>query len=516
MSAGNVLTSLQNAYINTAKATQKRPCLVHVATLEAGTVGLRSAGGKLNTFYSQTAAITHANSLFRANRTPHPSDGAATITHVNYAENFNGVVYASITYSNGDTKHHYLDDSTLTAWVSNTALTLGLFRRPTVANGLRYEVTTAGTTHGSVQPTWPLVVGDTVSDGTVTWTARSNVITDTNCPHSKLVKKLSQKIYASSGSNVAFSKAGDPRDWTSANDAGFIPSGIQAPGSDTVTALGDYGGDLVVFYADSLQVWTVNANPQSNALRKLSSNTGTIYAEAAQTLAGDLIFLSQQGFRSVSLGLTTDNLQENDVGSAIDSLRDEITATDTPVTIYYPRLGQLWCLNAKSGVTKTYVYSFSKAVKLSAWQTSQFTVLIEAAAVLNNQLYVRVADVVYRVDNSAYADETTDAPTPPMVEMETFYQDCKTPGILKMFWGFDGLMKGSCEIAFKWQHKLHDGHVVEGVTDWQEVTDDLRPGAIQPMEICAVAVAIKVRHNGDEDFRCSNLTLHYENLGPMA
>jgi hypothetical protein len=55
-------------------------------------------------------------------------------------------------------------------WTTATALALGVSRRPTAPTGYRYQVTTAGTTHASTQPTWPTVIGSTVSDGTVVWT----------------------------------------------------------------------------------------------------------------------------------------------------------------------------------------------------------------------------------------------------------------------------------------------------------------------------------------------------------
>lgn len=42
------------------------------------------------------------------------------------------------------------------------------------ADDFLFECTTAGTSHASVEPTWPTVSGNTVSDGTVTWTARLN------------------------------------------------------------------------------------------------------------------------------------------------------------------------------------------------------------------------------------------------------------------------------------------------------------------------------------------------------
>lgn len=522
LAAGNVLTLLSNAYVTTGKSIRGRPCLTLIAALEAGTVGLRSAGGKLNTFYGQGAAITHANPLFRANRAPHPTTGASP-TRIYYAENFNGLLYASALYASADIKHHYLDDSTLTAWSVATAYTAAQFRRPTTANGFRYEVTSiagSGTSHAATEPTWPTTIGATVTDNAganqVVWTCRSNAVTDANCPNTRQVKKLSQKLYAADSPNVAFCKTSDPRDWTTANDAGFIPSGLTAPGDDTVKALGDFASDLAVFYADSLQIWDVDADPANNALKNSSGNTGAIHADTAQALAGDLIFLSQQGFRSASLIALTDNLQENDVGSAIDALRSEIADADDPLSIYYPKLGQLWCMNVSGGETKVYVYAFSRAVKLSAWQTFTFDIEIDAAAVLNNQLYVRSGNDVYRVDDTNYADEHTSSPTPPLIEVQMFYQDAKTPGVLKMFTGFDGLMTGSAEIAFKWQEKLEDGTVAELTTEFIQVTGDLRPGTLEPMELSAVAVAPQIRHQANEEFKLSQLALYYYDLGPVS
>ena len=58
----------------------------------------------------------------------------------------------------------------ITAWTVATVMALGQSRIPTSPNGYRYQVTTAGTTHASTQPTWPTTIGSTVSDGTVVWT----------------------------------------------------------------------------------------------------------------------------------------------------------------------------------------------------------------------------------------------------------------------------------------------------------------------------------------------------------
>jgi hypothetical protein len=56
-------------------------------------------------------------------------------------------------------------------WIASTAYNLGDIRKPSQPNrnGFRYRVTTAGTT-GSSEPTWPLEIGATVTDGSAIWT----------------------------------------------------------------------------------------------------------------------------------------------------------------------------------------------------------------------------------------------------------------------------------------------------------------------------------------------------------
>lgn len=61
-------------------------------------------------------------------------------------------------------------------WQASTAYILTNIVSPVTGNGFHYECTTAGTT-GSTEPTWPTVVGNTVTDGTVVWTCRSATVT---------------------------------------------------------------------------------------------------------------------------------------------------------------------------------------------------------------------------------------------------------------------------------------------------------------------------------------------------
>jgi len=71
-------------------------------------------------------------------------------------------------------RHILLGD---TAWVANTAYSLGDIVVPTTLNGFWYECTTPGTSHATDEPTWPTTEGGTVTDGaTLGWTCRTSTI----------------------------------------------------------------------------------------------------------------------------------------------------------------------------------------------------------------------------------------------------------------------------------------------------------------------------------------------------
>lgn len=432
---------LRNAYITTGYAIRKRPCARKVAILEPGTAGLKAGGGVLNTFY-ESGAIVHANALFKANRAAHPTT-SQPVARAHFGEMFNGYLYAVLEYRDGSVWHQYFD--------------------------------------GTVPPR----------------------VVDANCPQTKETLKLKQKMYGKSGSNVRFSATAAPRDWTAVSDAGFIAAGDQAAGSNVVTALGDYLGDLIVFFDDSLQDWLVDPDP-ANFTLKTNASIGTKHHNTAQTLAGDLILLAKPGFRSVSqVALSANNnLQESDVGSPIDKLRDEIADTDLTRMVFYPLLGQLWTINGST----VYVYSYSKTNKLSAWSTFEFPFEIDDATVLNSSLYMRSGDTVYVIDAAEYTDDGV----VPLVEAELGYQDGKAPGILKMFTGFDFTGIGSAEIAFG-----YDSRNVALATDYVTLTGDTRPDALAPMDLSCVSISPKFRHQLNEEFQIDALQLYYERLGAV-
>lgn len=571
LARSNILRVLQNAYVTTGKSIKKRPCLQTVGTLEAGTVGLKAFNGKLNTFYGAGAAITHADPLFVANRVPHWTSGAAPVK-IHYCDQYNAAMYVAAEYAGSVFRHHYLDDPGAWAatiavllnsyrrpstangfryeataitdpgsWVTATAYVVGNFRRPTVVNGFRYEVTaiaggglsgaaepTWPTTPGStvidnpganqvtwtcrsyvaaVEPAWPTTVGNTVVDGQVTWTCRTFAVTDTNCPHTKQVMKAAQKMYAVGvdATTVRYCATGNPRDWTSSSDAGFLPAGLYARGSDHVTALGVFSNkSLAVFFSDNSQLWAVDPDPAQIVLTSNIEGVGTIYHRATGPVSIDLFFLAQTGFRSMAFTQITQNVQDNDVGTPIDKLvRAAFSTIDDPISIYYPKLGQFLCFQG----SVAWPYSFSRSSKLSAWSTFTYPVTFDDVTVLNQELYVRSGDVVYKVTDAVFKDGDTSVP---LVDVQMFYQDAKKPGVLKQFTGMDVIGEGQWTIS----HLISaDNQTLESQAyEYPAITE---PGALYPVELLSTRIAPHLRHQRDEAAELSQLILYYESLGPV-
>lgn len=427
---------------------------------------------------------------------------AMEVKTIHYADVFNGYIYVSAEYNNGDVRHHYIDDaSALTAWAATTALALGVLRRPTVSNGFRYEVTTAGTTSGT-EPTWPTTIGTTVTDGTVVFTCRGTEIVDSNCPNTAAVVKKSSKIFAVKDDVVRFCKTSNPRDWTTASDAGFLGVGIQQSGATNPTALGEYSGNLVVFFKDSSQVWTVDPDP-SKMVFVQGLDVGCPYPKGAANMAGDVFFASYDGIRSITTQSTTGNLIDVDVGSPIDALvKPEFTASSDLRAFYFRGGGQYWIMKGE----QAWVYSFSRTSKISAWSRYEFPFAITDVTELDGDLYFRAGNTVYKLDENA----TTDAGVNFTVGIEFPYLDFKVPGVLKMIQGMDTVMVGEADMSIKF-----DARNPDFVTPSIPMSGDTRPSEMTAVEIVSVGIAPVIECTNDGEFELHAMTFYFESLGAM-
>ena len=364
---------------------------------------------------------------------------ALAVTGSSYGENYNGYLYAAVQYSDGSTLHHYFDGSATTR------------------------------------------------------------ITDVNCPHSPQVAKNGSKMFAVGTETVRFCATNAARNWTLASDAGFLPVGVQASGDSTPTALGQFESFLAVFFEDAIQTWQVGADPSTHAIQK-TAYLGTRYPFAHGNMGSDVFFLSQVGFRSVSTANQIGTLQDLDVGSPIDTLmQDEMRSVISPKTVYWRGGGMLMSFIAN----RIYIYSISRAAKVSAWALWETDLTIDAAAEVDGVMYLRSGDLVYALDSYAY----TDAGAKFEVHIELPYMDCKAPGVEKQFVGVDLVMNGTARIA----HRFNPKDTTQ-ITSYLEAEGDTRSGGMMPVELVATNIAPVIKNLSDQDFELAAVSYHFNHL----
>lgn len=226
-----------------------------------------------------------------------------------------------------------------------------------IDNTVTWEATTASYVEwtaspilesGATEPVWPTTIGEMVSDGTISWECIDRRIEDDKCPNSKVVAIMSSKVFAADGDIVRFSATTNPLDWSSQDDAGYLPTGLQQANADDLLVLQPYRGNLAAFNANCFQLWQTDPDPALMSLLDQMDGVGSQYTLAACGVGNDLFYLAALGVRSIGIANAAQNMQAGDVGMPIDSLTQEAIAqvaqsTDGKfISTYYPSAGQYW------------------------------------------------------------------------------------------------------------------------------------------------------------------------------
>lgn len=393
-----------------------------------------------------------------------------------------GLIYRAVQAAPG------LSGSTEPAW----PLTLGV---QVVDNEVTWEAISATRitweaspilVSGPTEPTWPTDVGDTVPDNTIAWEAVSRRVTDDNCPNTKVVAIAASKVYAADGDIVRFSATVNPLDWTTQEDAGYLPVGLQQYGANDVQVLGLYRTNLTPFSASTFQNWQVDEDPRNMAILDAMEGIGSVEQRAAQPVSNDLFYLARLGVRTVGIAGGSTNLAAGDVGMPIDPLvQSAVTASDAGpgkrLSTYYPSSGQYWLMmpgvdgaGVAPGFSETFVYTMNKIGSIGAWSRYTYPWEIEDTALLGNDLYIKAGDSIFIVDETSIEDQ--DEAGDPVEVVATIrwpYLDFGAPGVTKGMIGFDMVGNGTVTVQFG-----YDQRNFATLTPAYEVTADTVTGSI--------------------------------------
>lgn len=453
---------LRNAYVTLGKKIKKRPGLRRITSGMSGLFGLKAVQTSTTqqiVMFKQVGAPYVPPTIFGTPTVLIPQLDApplalgTPLTSIHYADYFQGFLYVVAEYGNGVIAHHYLDG--------------------------------VGTTY----------------------------VADVNCPNTISVTKAASRIFAIKGETVRYCAAGAAEDWTTASNAGFLPAALQQDTGSSPTAVGTFENALVVLFPQGAQVWDVAVDPSANKIRKRLYGAGTDSPLSLASFASDLAFLSSAGFRSMTVAQVSDRIDDTDMGVPVDSLVvPDIAAAAAAggrrvLGTWLPDLGQYWAVFPQASSSKVWAYSFSRSSKLACWSEYTLPILVTGIAHLAGHVYLRSATEIYEVT----ADQYTDDGTAIDVEVQMAFQDAKSPGVAKQFWGADMVFAGAWNVSYKYDPRDQSKETIA-----QALSGDTRPGDIAPVEVVAPALAPVFRHSANEAAEIDAVTLYYESLAVNA
>lgn len=258
---------------------------------------------------------------------------------------------------------------------------------------------------GATEPTWPTEVGAQVLDNDkIAWEAISRMIEDEKCPHTKVVVLGAKKIFAADEDIIAYCATVNPLDWSTPDDAGYLPFGLQTYGANPVAAMSLYRSNLVAFNSQGFQMWQIDPDPANMAFLD-AVPVGSTFPRATQPVANDLAFLNAVGVRNLAIAGASTNLQADGVGEPIDALvGPEILALaneSDALGLFWPSAGQYWIVFGD----EAFVLTINGAKKKS-WSRYVFPEAITDWTLDGNDLLLRTeTHKVWRMDESLVYDD---------------------------------------------------------------------------------------------------------------
>lgn len=366
---------------------------------------------------------------------------------------------------------------------------------------------------GSSEPTFPAFVGGEVADNTISWVADTRRILDRNCPNTKTVAITASKIFSGDADIIAYSATINPMDWSTENDAGYIPFGLNTYGSQDVSALALYRSNLVAFNSKGFQMWQVDEDPANFAiLDAVPIGIPPSADKSLQPVMNDLVFLTEVGIRSMGIAGASTNLQAGDFGKQVDPLvQVKLAAGEVPISLYYPGAGQYWLIFG----AEAFVLTMNGGKRDMSWSRYVFPSDIDGWTILNEDLLLRSGDKIWRLDDAAERDDQVGEPaesgTAFVGRIWWPYLDFGRFGGDKQMIGFDLVATGEVTVTFGYD-QTNDAIATEA---YVLAAGDTLPGTIVPMPITGPSFQLRLEFSADQNvpWEWSGAILYVEDIG---
>jgi hypothetical protein len=260
-----------------------------------------------------------------------------------------------------------------------------------------------------------------------------------------VARTLNSKVYSVAQSLLEFCALNTPGTWTGTG-SGNINMANQDAGSEALTALGIYNGQLVIFARQSCQIWSMDTDPANNKPVQVLPRIGT-FAPASVVGYGDsdVFFLSDTGVRSLRIraGSSTAIASLADVGTSIDpivieALQGASEATANAAAAVVDPVDGRYML-AIGGII--YVFSYFPGAKISAWTTYEPGFTVQNWAVIGKRVYCRAGDTIY-----LYGGDSGTTYDSSQAELVLPYLSASSPATFKDGSALDAALEGQWDV----------------------------------------------------------------------
>lgn len=329
------------------------------------------------------------------------------------------------------------------------------------------------------------------------------------------------KLYSTDGPNLRFCAVADATDWGggAGAGAGIIDVTTMDAASADLVGVEQYYSNLALFGRTAVQIWAMDPDPNLNRQIQVLGNAGLLAPHGlARYGNGDVLFLSNNGVRSLRARNSSNAAALNDVGAPIDNLirplRDVLTpdVVDRIRAVVDPLTGRFWLTwDQKVLVLSTFLNS-----DVSAWSVFDFPYRLDHIMQANSRIAVRSGDDLFLYGSSPPAGTNPFNPDgltggdvnnydATEVVVETPFMDGGDPAAHKHWTALDVSATGTWDVYINPSTDPANG--------WMKVATITEPtwnlGSI-PLDVQSSHIAVRFVSRGAEAAALSSMGLHFD------
>ncbi len=236
------------------------------------------------------------------------------------------------------------------------------------------------------------------------------------------------------------------------NGCGYMDVALQESGGIGLQGLEIYFDKLAVLSEQTSQLWSMDPDPDQNALAQVLRNNGTRAPKSVQQYgSGDVLYLNSSGLRSMKARDASNSAAVTDIGSPVDRIILQIAREKGLLylknckAIIEPIVGRFWAVFPN----EILVLSYFPGPAITAWSLYTVPFTIDYIVSAGDHIFVRSGDDLY-----AFGGKTGEEYDACPVEVRFPYLDGGKPGHNKMFEALDATVEGAWKASVSYNFDL--------------------------------------------------------------